>query len=167
MPVLYTWNVDIKVSDRKSKPSPVKEDDSPSSLDHQVSKNAKHLNDIESGKKKKKKRCNAQLLRRRFPIVVWLPTYNWNLSVFDLIAGITVGLTIIPQSIAYAGVAGLPLEVHTYYECLLIEMRALIAANSLVDITSMVYIPLSWDCLLTPYLDPSKNLLLGQQLSWP
>lgn len=52
-----------------------------------------------------------QLLRRRLPIVQWLPSYNWSYAVFDLIAGITVGLTIIPQSIAYAGVAGLPLEV--------------------------------------------------------
>lgn len=33
---------------------------------------------------------------------------------YDLIAGITVGLTIIPQSIAYASVAGLPLEVIKY-----------------------------------------------------
>ena len=41
----------------------------------------------------------------------WLPNYSLNYSAFDLIAGITVGLTIIPQSIAYAGVAGLPFEV--------------------------------------------------------
>jgi sodium-independent sulfate anion transporter 11 len=70
-----------------------------------------------SGKKKKsrcrriKDSCNVDLLRRRLPIVGWLPNYNWNYSVFDLIAGVTVGLTIIPQSIAYAGVAGLPFEV--------------------------------------------------------
>lgn len=54
---------------------------------------------------------NKKLLRRRLPIVTWLPTYNLGFTVFDLIAGITVGLTIIPQSIAYASVAGLPLEV--------------------------------------------------------
>lgn len=54
-----------------------------------------------------------ELLRRRLPILTWLPTYNWNFCVFDLIAGITVGLTVIPQSIAYAAVAGLPLEVRT------------------------------------------------------
>ncbi|XP_057371308.1 sodium-independent sulfate anion transporter-like isoform X2 [Daphnia carinata] len=58
--------------------------------------------------------CNMQLVRRRLPIVQWLPSYNWNYVLFDLIAGITVGLTIIPQSIAYAGVAGLPLEYGLY-----------------------------------------------------
>ncbi|XP_046646442.1 sodium-independent sulfate anion transporter-like, partial [Daphnia pulicaria] len=58
--------------------------------------------------------CNVDLLRRRLPIVGWLPNYNWNYSVFDLIAGVTVGLTIIPQSIAYAGVAGLPFEYGLY-----------------------------------------------------
>ncbi len=86
---------------------------------HEASKNVKHLNDIESGKKRKKVTCNPYLFRRRLPITAWLPKYNWNYSVFDLIAGITVGLTIIPQSIAYAGVAGLPLEVRTTPNCLL------------------------------------------------
>lgn len=52
-----------------------------------------------------------ELLKRRLPITVWLPTYNWNMFTYDIIAGITVGLTTIPQSIAYAAVAGLPLQV--------------------------------------------------------
>lgn len=52
-------------------------------------------------------------LRRRVPIVAWLPSYDKISFIRDLIAGITVGLTIIPQSIAYAGVAGLPFEVLT------------------------------------------------------
>ena len=62
-------------------------------------------------RKRLKETFNTELLYRRLPIVTWLPTYNWSFAVFDLIAGITVGLTIIPQSIAYASVAGLPLEV--------------------------------------------------------
>lgn len=52
-----------------------------------------------------------ELLKRRLPIVTWLPTYNWSMFTYDIIAGITVGLTTIPQSIAYAAVAGLPLQV--------------------------------------------------------
>lgn len=55
--------------------------------------------------------CTVELLRRRFPILKWLPKYNWNFAVYDVIAGITVGLTTIPQGIAYAAVAGLPLQV--------------------------------------------------------
>jgi len=34
--------------------------------------------------------CTVHLLRRRFPIIVWMPTYNWNAALYDLVAGITV-----------------------------------------------------------------------------
>lgn len=53
----------------------------------------------------------TELPKKRLPIVTWLPTYNWSMFVFDMIAGFTVGLTLIPQSIGYAAVAGLPLQV--------------------------------------------------------
>uniref|UniRef100_A0A2C9LUP3 SLC26A/SulP transporter domain-containing protein n=1 Tax=Biomphalaria glabrata TaxID=6526 RepID=A0A2C9LUP3_BIOGL len=46
-------------------------------------------------------------LKKRLPIIVWLPQYNLLKLAYDLIAGITVGLTIIPQSLAFAGIAGL------------------------------------------------------------
>lgn len=101
------------VVNRPSRASPSNEDSFPSLNGNQ----SKDVNDSRKGKKSRSRRikdsCNVKLLRRRFPIVGWLPNYNWNYSVFDLIAGVTVGLTIIPQSIAYAGVAGLPFEVCT------------------------------------------------------
>lgn len=50
-------------------------------------------------------------LNRKLPITDWLPKYNVEYFVSDLIAGVTVGLTIIPQGIAYALVAELPPQV--------------------------------------------------------
>lgn len=50
-------------------------------------------------------------LYKRLPILTWLPKYNRNDFVGDLMAGITVGLTVIPQGLAYAGIAGLDLQV--------------------------------------------------------
>lgn len=44
-----------------------------------------------------------------------MPNYKKEWLVSDLLAGITVGLTVIPQAIAYANVAGLPLQVSPYY----------------------------------------------------
>lgn len=58
-----------------------------------------------------KESCGTEMLLKRVPITEWLPKYNKVAAMFDLIAGITVGLTVIPQSMAYAAVAGLPLEV--------------------------------------------------------
>lgn len=51
------------------------------------------------------------MLKKRLPILEWLPKYSIEKAVGDLIAGITVGMTVVPQSLAYAGVAGLPSEV--------------------------------------------------------
>lgn len=51
------------------------------------------------------------ILKNTIPILKWLPNYNSEKFVTDLVAGITVGMTLIPQSIAYAGLAGLGPQV--------------------------------------------------------
>lgn len=44
----------------------------------------------------------------------WLPKYTKDDIISDFIAGITVGLTMIPQSVAYAGLAGVSPEYGLY-----------------------------------------------------
>jgi len=47
-------------------------------------------------------------IKKIIPILDWLPTYNVSYFKGDLIGGITVGIVLIPQGIAYALIAGLP-----------------------------------------------------------
>ena len=47
-------------------------------------------------------------IKKIIPILEWLPNYNTSLFKGDLVAGITVGIILIPQGIAYALIAGLP-----------------------------------------------------------
>ena len=47
-------------------------------------------------------------LKKIIPILEWLPNYNKSLFKDDLVAGIIVGIVLIPQGIAYALIAGLP-----------------------------------------------------------
>lgn len=47
----------------------------------------------------------------RFPFVQWLSRYSLSYLVSDIIAGLTVGLMVVPQALAYASIAQLPLEV--------------------------------------------------------
>ena len=42
------------------------------------------------------------------PILDWLPNYNKNWLKGDISAGLTVGVMLIPQGMAYASIAGLP-----------------------------------------------------------
>ncbi|KAL9945613.1 hypothetical protein D7B24_009446 [Verticillium nonalfalfae] len=46
----------------------------------------------------------------KFPIIGWLPRYNPRWIVNDLIAGLTIGLMLIPQGLSYAKIADIPVE---------------------------------------------------------
>lgn len=58
--------------------------------------------------------CSVKTVKKRMPILEWLPHYNFEFFIQDLIAGIAVGLTAIPQGIAYAVIAGLAPEYGLY-----------------------------------------------------
>ncbi|MCP4439756.1 MAG: sulfate permease [Aureispira sp.] len=47
-------------------------------------------------------------IKQLFPILKWLPNYNAKLFKGDLSAGLTVGIMLIPQGMAYAMLAGVP-----------------------------------------------------------
>lgn len=47
-------------------------------------------------------------IKKIIPILEWLPNYNTTYLKGDIVAGITVGIVLIPQGIAYALIAGLP-----------------------------------------------------------
>ena len=47
-------------------------------------------------------------LKPYFPILEWLPKYNSHFFKGDLVAGLTVGVMLIPQGMAYAMLAGMP-----------------------------------------------------------
>ena len=53
-------------------------------------------------------------MRRVLPILTWLPAYERSAVRFDLIAGATLWGLLVPESIAYAGLAGLPPEAGLY-----------------------------------------------------
>lgn len=52
----------------------------------------------------------VQYLTDKVPIVGWLPKYNPRWIVNDLIAGLTLGLMLIPQGLSYAKIADIPVE---------------------------------------------------------
>ena len=49
----------------------------------------------------------AQAQLRKFPIFAWAPTITKDSLKADLLAGLTVGVMVIPQSMSYASIAGL------------------------------------------------------------
>ncbi|KMQ95241.1 sodium-independent sulfate anion transporter [Lasius niger] len=61
----------------------------------------------------KKNTCD-DYVKRRLPVLDWLPRYRSTWIFQDALAGITVGLTAVPQGIAYGIVAGLNAEYGLY-----------------------------------------------------
>lgn len=53
-------------------------------------------------------------LKSLFPFLQWLPRYNLTWLIGDLIAGITVGIVLVPQSLSYGKLAGLPAQFGLY-----------------------------------------------------
>ncbi|KAK6624170.1 hypothetical protein RUM44_011028 [Polyplax serrata] len=67
-----------------------------------------------SGDEPKKTSFWKQRLTRHVPVLSWIRNYKKSDFVADMIAGITLGLTLIPQSVAYAALAGVSAEYGLY-----------------------------------------------------
>nr|CAD7259328.1 unnamed protein product [Timema shepardi] len=65
-------------------------------------------------KDKTRRAFTKKLLYKRLPVLSWLPRYSSADALGDVVAGITVGLTVIPQSLAYSNIAGLPAQYGLY-----------------------------------------------------
>lgn len=61
-----------------------------------------------------KRRTLNKFISKKLPITKWSRSYNKNSLYYDFIAGITVGLMLVPQSLAYSALAGLSPEYGLY-----------------------------------------------------
>ncbi|MGI9645699.1 MAG: SulP family inorganic anion transporter [Ilumatobacteraceae bacterium] len=76
-------------------------------------------------------------LRGFLPIIGWLSRYRWKESfVTDLIAGISVAALLIPESLAYAGIAGVPPEVGLYAAPLALAGYAIFGRSALLVVAA-------------------------------
>lgn len=54
--------------------------------------------------------ASGQYALDKFPIIGWLPRYDYRWLVNDVIAGLTLGLMLIPQGLSYAKIATIPVQ---------------------------------------------------------
>ncbi|XP_043686820.1 sodium-independent sulfate anion transporter isoform X2 [Vespula pensylvanica] len=125
----------------------------------------------EDAKRKKKKKNFSANSRKYLLILQWLPKYNQFQAISDVIAGITIGLTMIPQSIAYAALAGLTAQYGLYssflggfiYLLLGTTKEVSIGPTSLMSLLTMEYthdMPIDFVVLLT-FLAGCVELTMG------
>ncbi len=66
---------------------------------------------------------------RYLPVTAWLPRYRRAWLQTDLLAGLTVWAVTIPASMAYAGIAGVPVQYGLYTACVATFIYALLGTS--------------------------------------
>lgn len=100
-----------------------------------------------------KKRACGDWAESIFPMVAWLKTYDWRSTLLcDVIAGITVGVMIVPQSMSYAKLAGLPVEYGLYSSLVPIYAYAIFGTSRQLAVGPVALISLLLNTGLTHML---------------
>ena len=72
-------------------------------------------------------------MQRWFPIGAWIKGYEWRASApADLVAAISVAALLIPESMGYASVAGVPAEIGLYAAPLALVLYAMFGGSRLM-----------------------------------
>src|SRR6185295_10191421 len=78
----------------------------------------------------------ASVTERVVPALGWLRTYERTWLPKDLLAGVTAGAVVIPQAMAYATVAGLPVEIGLYTCMVPMVVYALLGGSRRMSIST-------------------------------
>ena len=76
------------------------------------------------------------LLVRWIPALSWLRSYQTEWLRFDLVAGLTTAAVVIPKAMAYAAIAGLPLEVGLYTSLIPLVVYAVLGTSRPLSVTT-------------------------------
>jgi len=93
------------------------------------------------------------------PMTKWLAAYNFRENLAkDLIAGLTVGIMIVPQSMSYAKLAGLPVEYGLYSALVPVYAYALFGSSRQLAVGPVALMSLLLSTSLTQIVDPTGEL---------
>jgi MFS superfamily sulfate permease-like transporter len=92
----------------------------------------------------------VSLTNRIFPFVSWFRGYGWSAFKIDLMSGLTVALVLIPQSMAYAQLAGLPAHYGLYASFLPPMIAALFGSSRQLATGPVAVVSLMTSATLEP-----------------
>lgn len=95
-------------------------------------------------------------LKRYLPMLQWLPQYNRGTAARDLLASVIVTITLIPQSLAYALLAGLPAQVGLYASILPLALYAVFGTSRTLSVGPVAVVALMTAAVLVPVAAPGS-----------
>lgn len=104
------------------------------------------------------------MLKRYLPVLTWLPHYHKRLLGADLLAGLIVTIMVIPQSLAYALLAGLPAVVGLYASILPQLFYSLMGTSRTLAVGPVAIIALMTGAALSSIAQPGSEQYLQAAL---
>lgn len=92
-------------------------------------------------------------LKRYLPILQWAPQYGRSQATSDLVAAVIVTVMLIPQSLAYALLAGLPAQVGLYASILPLVIYAVFGTSRTLSVGPVAVVSLMTAAALAPLAD--------------
>lgn len=89
-------------------------------------------------------------LKRYLPILQWAPSYGRDQATSDLVAAVIVTVMLIPQSLAYALLAGLPAQVGLYASILPLVIYAVFGTSRTLSVGPVAVASLMTAAALAP-----------------
>ena len=83
---------------------------------------------------KEKQKGVGATVKAYLPVLDWLPKYEWSGIRWDFIAAITVWALLVPEGMAYAGIAGMPPETGLYAALLALVGYALFGTSKHLNV---------------------------------
>ncbi len=91
------------------------------------------------------------MLRKVFPFIDWLKDLNLSTLKLDLVSGLTVALVLIPQSMAYAQLAGMPVHYGLYASFLPPMLASLFGSSRQLATGPVAIVSLMTSAALSPF----------------
>jgi high affinity sulfate transporter 1 len=107
-------------------------------------------------------------MNRRIPILDWLFGYQKDWLRYDLIAGLVTAAVVIPKAMAYATIAGLPVQVGLYTALIPMVIYALIGTSSPLSVsttTTLAILAGAEFSLVAPNGDPASLMTASATLT--
>src|SRR5512137_1894294 len=105
------------------------------------------------------------MIKRIFPFLDWFSGYNPSLFKADAIAGLTVALVLIPQSMAYAQLAGMPAYYGLYAAFLPPMIAALFGSSRQLATGPVAVVSLMTFASLAPLATVGSERYIGYAIS--
>jgi sulfate permease, SulP family len=83
-----------------------------------------------------RQRSQRGTLKQFLPILAWLPQYSRQWWQTDIVAGLTTAAVVIPQTMAYAAIAGLPAQVGLYTALVPMPIYAILGTSRPLSVST-------------------------------